>query len=156
MVNLKGKGALVGDGATREEYRTHFSMWAILSSPLIIGSDLTDMDAYTVQTLTNAEVIALNQDSLGIQAARARNDGDLQVFAKPLANGDWGVALLNRGLREAAIGVGWQEDLSIDWPAAKVRDLWAQRDLGSYRQGFATTVGAHEATVLRVARMNVP
>lgn len=156
VVNLKGEGALVGDGATPEEYRTHFSMWAILSSPLIVGSDLTDMDAYTVQTLTNTEVIALNQDPLGIQAARVRKDGDLEVFAKPLANGDWAVALLNRGLADAEIGAGWQEDLGVDWPAATVRELWAHRDLGSHRGGFATTVGSHEVTILRVTPENVP
>ena len=150
VVNLKGDGALVGDGATPEEYRTHFSMWAILSSPLIIGSDLTDMDAYTVETLTNAEVIALNQDPLGIQAARVRKNGDLEVFAKPLADGDWSVALLNRSLTDAEIGAGWQEDLGVDWPAATVRDLWTHRDLGSYRERFATTVGSHEATMLRL------
>jgi alpha-galactosidase len=154
VVNLKGEGALVGDGATPEEYRTHFSMWAILSSPLIIGSDLTEMDAYTAQTLTNGEVIALNQDPLGIQAALVRKDGDLEVFAKPLANGDWGVALLNRGLEDAEIGAGWQEDLGVDWSAATVRDLWMHRDLGSHREGFATTVGSHEATILRVTPEN--
>jgi alpha-galactosidase len=155
VVNLKGEAALVGDGATPEEYRTHFSMWAILSSPLIVGSDLTDMDAYTTETLTNTEVIALNQDPLGIQAARVRKDADSEVFAKPLANGDWGVALLNRDLTDAEIGVGWQEDLGVDWPAATVRDLWSHRDLGSYREGFATTVGSHEATILRVTPENV-
>jgi alpha-galactosidase len=150
VVNLRGRGALVGDGATPEEYRTHFSMWSILSSPLIIGSDLTDMDAYTLETLTNAEVIALNQDPLGIQAAHVRKVGDAEVFAKPLAGGNRAVALLNRGLMHAEIGVGWQEDLGVDWSAASVRDLWTHRDLGSQRGGFATTVGPHEATILRV------
>jgi alpha-galactosidase len=156
VVNLRGEGALVGDGATREEYRAHFSMWAILSSPLIIGSDLTDMDAYTLETLTNTEVIALNQDPLGIQAARVRKDGDSEVFAKPLANGDWGVALLNRGLADDEIRAGWREDLGVEWPAATVRDLWSHRNLGSYGEGFATTVGSHEATILRITPENVP
>ena len=150
VVNLRGEGALVGDGATREEYRTHFSMWSILASPLIIGSDLTDMDDYTVETLTNVEVIELNQDPLGIQAARVRKDGDLEVFAKPLENGDQGVALLNRGLAEAEIGVEWA-DLGVDWSAATVRDLWAHRDLGSFGGGFAAHVGPHESTMLRLS-----
>jgi alpha-galactosidase len=150
VVNLEGKGALVGDGASPEEYRTHLSMWAILSSPLIIGSDLTAMDAYTIETLTNAEVIALNQDSLGIQAARVRKNGDLEVFAKPLENGDWAVALLNRGLQQAEIGIAWQLDLEVDWSAASVRDLWAHRDLGAWPDRFATTVASHVAMMLRV------
>lgn len=150
VVNLRGEGALVGDGATRGEYRTHFSMWSILASPLIIGSDLTDMDDHTVETLTNTEVIELNQDPLGIQASRVRKDGDLEVFAKPLENGDQGVALLNRGLAEAEIGVEWS-DLGVDWSAGAVRDLWAHRDLGSFGEGFATIVESHEATMLRLS-----
>lgn len=150
VVNLRGEGALVGDGATREEYRTHFSMWSILASPLIIGSDLTDMDDDTVETLTNVEVIELNQDPLGIQAARIRKDGDIEVFAKPLENGDQGVALLNRGLAEAEIGVELQ-DLGVDWSAATVRDLWAHRDLGSFGERIATHVGPHESTMLRLS-----
>jgi alpha-galactosidase len=150
VVNLRGKGALVGDGATPEEYRTHLSMWAILSSPLIVGSDLTAMDAYTVETLTNSEVIALNQDPLGIQAARVSQDGDLEVFAKPLASGDWAVALLNRGSTGSDMRVEWRKDLGTDWPAAAVRDLWAHRDLGVHRDRFATTVGSHVAVMLRV------
>jgi alpha-galactosidase len=125
-------------------------MWAILSSPLIIGSDLTAMDEYTVETLTNAEVIALNQDPLGIQASLVRKDGDLEVFAKPLLGGDWGVALLNRGLTDGEIGVSWQRDLDVDWSAAAVRDLWAHRDIGMYPNSFATNVGSHVAMILRV------
>jgi alpha-galactosidase len=150
VVNLRGEGAIVGDGATPEEYRTHFSMWAILASPLIIGSDLTEMDDHTIETLTNTEVIALNQDALGIQAARVRKDGDLEVFAKPLENGDRAVALLNRGDRDAEIGVAWQ-DLGADWRTASVRDLWSHRELGSFADTFATTVASHEATMLRVS-----
>ena len=150
VVNLRGQGALVGDGATPQEYRTHLSMWAILASPLILGSDLTRMDRYTRETLTNDEVIALNQDPLGEQAARVRKDGDLEVFAKTLADGDLGVALLNRGESAAEMDVRWVEDLGVDWPAATVRDLWAHRDLGEFPERFTATVGSHQATMLRL------
>jgi alpha-galactosidase len=150
VVNLRGTGALVGDGATPQEYRTHLSMWAILASPLILGSDLTRMDPYTRETLTNAEVIALNQDPVGEQAARVRKDGDLDVFAKALADGGRGVALLNRGEAAAEMEVRWGEDLGVEWPAVAVRDLWAHRDLGTFPKRFTTTVGSHEATMLRV------
>jgi alpha-galactosidase len=156
VVNLKGEGALVGDGATPEEYRTHLSMWAILSSPLIVGSDLTRMDAFTAETLTNAEVIALNQDGLGIQAARVRKDGDLEVFAKPLENGDWGVALLNRGPSDAEMSVRWKTDLAVGWSAAGVRDLWEHRDLGAYTDRFTSSVGSHDATILRITPEDGP
>ena len=150
VVNLRGGGALVGEGATPQEYRTHLSMWAILASPLILGTDLTRMDRYTRETLTNDEVIALNQDPLGEQAARVRKDGDLEVFAKALADGGRGVALLNRGEAAAEMEVRWVEDLGVDWPAATVRDLWAHRDLGEFPERFTATVGSHQATMLRL------
>jgi len=150
VVNLRGEGALVGDGATPQEYRTHLSMWAILVSPLILGSDLTRMDPYTHETLTNAEVIALNQDPLGQQAARVRKDGDLEVFAKALADGGRGVALLNRGEAAAQMEVRWDEDLGVEWAAATVRDLWAHRDMGKFPDRLIVTVASHEATMLRV------
>ena len=123
-------------------------MWAILASPLILGSDLTRMDPYTRETLTNAEVIALNQDPLGEQAARVRKDDDLEVFAKALADGGRGVALLNRREAAAEMEVRWVEDLGVDWPAATVRDLWAHRDLGEFTKRFTVTVGSHQATML--------
>ncbi len=150
VVNLRGGGALVGEGATPQEYRTHLSMWAILASPLILGSDVTRMDRYTRETLTNDEVIALNQDPLGEQAARVRKDGDLEVFAKALADGGRGVALLNRGEAPAEMEVRWAEDLGLDWPAATVRDLWAHRDVGGFPERFTATVGSHQATMLRL------
>ena len=126
-------------------------MWAILASPLILGSDLTQMDAYTHETLTNDEVIALNQDPLGKQASRVRKDGELEVFGKVLADDGLGVALLNRGEAAAEMDVRWREDFGVDWPAATVRDLWAHRDRGEFPERYATTVGSHEATMLRLA-----
>jgi len=154
VVNLRGEGALVGDGATPEEYRTHFSMWSILASPLILGSDLTRMDDYTIETLTNTEVIALNQDALGLQASRVRKDGDLEVFAKPLANGDQAVAMLNRGGRDAEMDFTWQQ-VGVDQETAAVRDLWSHRELGQFANGFGAQVGTHEAMVLRVSPRSV-
>jgi alpha-galactosidase len=71
-----------------------------------------------------------------------------------LANDDWGLALLNRSITDAEIGVVWRQDLGVDWSAATVRDLWAHRDLGSHREGFTSTVGSHEATILRVTPEN--
>lgn len=152
VVNLNGEGALVGDGATPLEYRTHFSMWAILASPLIVGSDLTTLDATTIETLTNREVIALNQDALGIQASRVRREGDMEIFVKELENGDRGVAVLNRGPAGERIEVVWRDDLGLDVSSASVRDLWAHEDVGSFDGGYTVDVASHEAVVLRVSR----
>ncbi len=150
IVGVNGAGNIPGDGATAREYRTHFSMWSILDSPLLAGTDVRTMDEYTRQTLTNTEVIALNQDPLGIQAARVRDEGDFQVFAKPLADGSWGIALLNRSTSDHTMTVEWQADLKVAWNTAQVRDLWQHADLGVFAQQYSVTVLAHEAVMLRV------
>lgn len=150
VVGINGSGNIVGDGATPLEYRTHFSMWAILASPLIAGTDVRTMDEYTRQTLTNREVIALNQDPLGIQASRVRDEGLYQVFAKPLADGSWGIALLNRSSDEHRMTVGWQEDLKVSWDTAQVRNLWDHADQGVFEGACSVSVLAHEAVMLRV------
>ena len=90
------------------------------------------------------------------RSRRVRKDGDLEVFAKPLADGDQGVALLNRGDAPAEMEVRWAEDLGLEWQGAAVRDLWAHLDRGAFPDRFATTVAPHEATMLRVARLAGP
>ena len=152
VVNLNGEGALVGDGATPREYRTHFSMWAILASPLIVGSDLSTMDATTIETLTNKEVIALNQDPLGIQASRVRRVGGMEIFVKELQDGARGVAVLNRGPATESIELRWQDDLGLDAGPASVRDLWAHENVGQFDSGYSVEVASHEAVMLRVSQ----
>jgi alpha-galactosidase len=126
-------------------------MWTVLSSSLIIGSDLSVMDEYTVETLTNEEVIALKQDPLAIQASRVRKDGDIDVFAKPLHGGDWAAAVLNRCLTSTEFEHSWQGDLGVAWTRASVRDPWDHRDMGEYSDGFAATVESHVAMMLRAS-----
>jgi PKD repeat protein len=107
------------------------------------------MNTYTLQTLINTEVIALNQDPFGIQASKIRDYGDQEVFAKELSDGSWGIALLNRGSSIANITVNWQ-DLGVSWVNALVRDMWRHQDLGIYSGSFLTNVLSHEAVILRV------
>ncbi|MEU8130916.1 ricin-type beta-trefoil lectin domain protein [Micromonospora sp. NPDC049049] len=88
----------VGRGGMNDtEMRSHFAMWAIMASPLIAGNDVRNMNAATQTILKNANLIAINQDSLGLQGAQVSFDGTRRVLAKRLANGDVAVALLNQG-----------------------------------------------------------
>ena len=87
----------VGNGMTEAQDRSHFSLWAIMNSPLIAGNDLRNMSDTTRKILTNKNVIAINQDKLGVQAMKYIHGGDLMVFAKPLANKEWAFLFLNRG-----------------------------------------------------------
>ncbi len=84
------------------ENRAHFGMWALMASPLIAGNDITSMTPDTRSILTNRDLIAVNQDANGIQASRVRDDGDIEVWAKPLSDGSVAVGLLNRGETPAA------------------------------------------------------
>ncbi len=151
IVGLNGKSPyLVGAGASNVEYRTHFSMWAMLDSPLLEGADVRHLDADSLATLTNREVIALNQDPLGQQATRVRDDGLIQVFAKPLADGSWAVALLNRGSATADVTISPRKDMQLEWDRYAVRDLWKHKNMGPYDIPFTTEVISHEAKILRL------
>jgi alpha-galactosidase len=141
----------VGNGGmTAIEYRAHFSLWALLAAPLMAGNDLRTMSAETRDILTNREVIAVDQDPLGREGRRVRDDGDQEVWARELADGGRAVILLNRGAEDARIAVKWPE---IGYPAtvpAVVRDLWAHRDLGKLTGSYEALVPAHGVVMVRV------
>ena len=141
----------VGNGSmTTTEYRTHFSLWAIMAAPLIAGNDLRSMTPEIRDILTNKEVIAIDQDPLGRQGRRVWKDGDLEVWAKQLKDGDRAVILLNRGSAEHEITVNWEQ---IGYPAhlsAAVRDLWAHKDLGRFAAKFSEAVASHGVAMVVV------
>ncbi len=141
----------VGNGGmTTTEYRAHFSFWALLAAPLIAGNDVRSMTPEIKEILTNAEVIAVNQDKLGREGHRIRKDGDREVWAKPLADGSRAVILLNRGQADADISVNWDE---IGYPnhiSAKVRDLWEHKDLGSFTGTFKAKVATHSVVMVKI------
>jgi alpha-galactosidase len=141
----------VGNGGmTKEEYRTHFSMWALFSAPLLAGNDIGNMSADTKEILLNKEVIAIDQDPMGIQGRRVKKTGDLEVWSKQLANGGRAVVLLNRGTGTAKIATSWQD---IGYPstlAASVRDLWAAKDLGRLTGSYSAEVPSHGVVMIKV------
>jgi alpha-galactosidase len=141
----------VGNGGmTTAEYRAHFSLWCLLSAPLIAGNDIRDMTPETKAILTNRDVIALDQDSLGKQGRRIRDDGDLEVWAKWLQSGDIAVALLNRSKQDKEVGVAWTELGLAASAAPRVRDLWTRQDHGAVKSVFAPTVPSHDVVLVRV------
>jgi alpha-galactosidase len=98
----------VGNGGmTQDEYRAHFALWAMLAAPLISGNDLSTMSAETTAILTNRDVIAVDQDALGVQGRRAARQGDTEIWVKPLVGGSQAVLLLNRGADRRAIVADW-------------------------------------------------
>lgn len=144
-------GASCTGGLTDTEGRAHFSMWAIMASPLMAGSDLRNDSAATLETLTNREVIAVNQDALGVQGSRVRDDGDQEVWVKPLANGDYAVALFNRGESPATITTS-ADEIGVDRRSSGyvLRDLWAHEDRFS-ADAISASVPSHGVTMFRVS-----
>lgn len=152
IVGLNGKSTqLVGTGASNIEYRTHFSMWSMVASPLLIGSDVRILDAYSLETLTNKEVIEINQDPLGISAETVGigEDEDLQVYAKEMSDGSYAVALLNRGSSTSEMSISPRRDLTMTWDKYRLRDLWKHKE-GMYDVPYTVEVMPHEAKVLRL------
>jgi alpha-galactosidase len=142
----------VGNGGmTTDEYRAHFSLWAILAAPLLAGNDLRDMKPEIHDILANKEVIAVNQDPLGRQGHRVRKDGDLEVWGKQMQDGSRSVVLLNRDTSEKEIVVSWED---IGYPghlSASVRDLWRAKDLGQFKGKFSASVASHSVVMIKVA-----
>jgi alpha-galactosidase len=141
----------VGNGGmTTLEYRSHFSFWCLLAAPLIAGNDLRSMTPEIQAILTNKEVIAVNQDALGMQGRRIRKDGDKEVWVKQLKDGSRAVILFNRGKEETEVSVSWTELGYPEHVSASVRDLWAGKDLGKVTGKFSAKVASHETLVVKV------
>ena len=140
----------VGNGGmTADEYRAHFSLWAMMAAPLIAGNDVAHMSAETGSILMNKEVIAVDQDPLGHAGRRVRKEGDLEVWARELANGDRAVLLLNRGGSAASIHFSLAEVGLPDSLTLRARDLWAGREAGSVQGGYtAESVPSHGVVML--------
>jgi alpha-galactosidase len=152
----------VGNGMSESEDRAHFSMWAMLAAPLLAGNDLRSMSGATRSILTNREVIAVDQDPLGIQGFKYSNDGDLEIWFKPLENEDWAMCILNRGTAPQVVEFSWQNEMVVDDFSGRkthfgfrvygVTDLWTGDDLGTTRQALEAEVPGHDVLMMRLTR----
>jgi len=144
----------VGNGKlTLDENQTHMGMWAMLAAPLLAGNNLNQLTPQITSILTNREIVAIDQDALGKQAERIFAEGPIEIWARPLANGDRALAIFNFGedesflrgidlhLKQAGVANGW-----------KARDVWAAKDLGSIDDTFKFTLKRHASLVLRLSR----
>lgn len=136
-------------GMTDTEMRSHFAMWAVLASPLIAGNDVRSMTSATQSILTNRNLIAINQDSLGRQAAQVSFDGTRRVLAKPLANGDVAVALFNQGSSTTTISTT-AAAIGKSGSSFTLLDAWTNAT--STTSGtISASVPAHGTVVYRVS-----
>lgn len=139
----------VGNGGmTQTEYRTHFSMWAIMAAPLLIGTDLRNVSQETLDILLNEDVIAVDQDPLGVQGRVVSDHDGLIVVDKPLENGDHAVALYNSTDADADIATT-VEELGLEGGSYQLTDLWS-KETSETGSDIAAAVPAHGTVLYRV------
>jgi alpha-galactosidase len=141
----------VGNGGmTTTEYRAHFSLWCILAAPLMAGNDIRSMSPEIAEILKNKEVIAVDQDPMGLQGRRIRREGETEVWAKQLHDGGRAVVLFNRSAAEKEISVNWREIGYPEQLTASLRDLWAKKDLGKLTGNFSAKVPSHDVVMVTI------
>jgi alpha-galactosidase len=135
---------------TDTEMRSHFALWAMMASPLIAGNDIRSMDQATSTILKNQNLIAINQDTLGVQATQVSNDGTRRVLAKKLSNGDVAVALFNQGSSSTTISTT-ATAVGLSGSAFTLRDAWSNATTSS-TGAISASVAGHATVVYRVSR----
>lgn len=154
----------VGNGMTAGEDRAHFSMWCMLAAPLIAGNDIRNMTEETISILTNKEVIAVDQDSLGVQGFKYKSKDSVEIWFKPLAKGDWAMCILNRNDASRKISFNWkdekvadtlsQRDAAFDKTVYAIRNLWTKENIGDTKKALNAEIPSHEVLMLRLTKRN--
>jgi alpha-galactosidase len=156
----------VGNGGlTPAENRAHFSMWCMLAAPLISGNDLRKMSKETAGVLTNRDVIAVDQDSLGLQAFQYAVRDSVEIWFKPLSNNNWAVCFLNRSVNSRQVDFNWKKEMVSDefsgrqLDAAKIdytiKNLWTKREMGTTADGLSLIVAPHDILMLGLTKPGV-
>ncbi len=151
----------VGNGMSVNEDRAHFTMWCMMAAPLILGNDIRTMSKETAEIITNREVIAIDQDPLGIQGLRYRVESGLEYWLKPLENGDWAFCILNRSLTDRTITLDFKsfnmrDDLSkrqfeSSSHTYQVRNIWSHKDEADSSKPRKVTIPAHDVVTYRLS-----
>jgi alpha-galactosidase len=151
----------VGNGGmTYDEYKTHFSMWAMMAAPLMAGNDLRNMDDATKEILTNKDIIAIDQDTLGIQATKFLDMGDYEIWAKPLANNEIALCFMNRTNQPWKLDYDWKKHImdfarKIDLrkKVYSVYDLWEHEIISKTSEKLVKDVAAHSVLVVKLSEI---
>jgi alpha-galactosidase len=157
----------VGNGMTNNEDRAHFTMWCMMASPLILGNDLRNMSNDTKNIILNKEMIAIDQDTLGVQGLHQSSSDGLDFWFKPLAGGDWAFCILNPTKTDKKYSINWQSfnfkdtevsGLSTDFDKNiyVVRDMWLHKNAGKTslknKNERTLVVPAHDVVCYRLMK----
>jgi alpha-galactosidase len=152
----------VGNGLTDNQNRAHFTMWCMIAAPLILGNDLRNMSRDIKDILMNKEVIAINQDPLGVQALKFAAEDSLEYWFKPLENDDWAFCILNRSKESVKdCSIDWQkfnlyDDVSkrltdFDSKVYTIRNLWTNQEEGTTAAGKKVSIPAQDVILYRLS-----
>jgi len=141
----------VGNGhMTYDEYVAHFSLWALLKAPLLIGCDVRSISKETLNILTNQEVIDVNQDPMGISGYRVYKQGNVEVWAGPLLGNSVAAVLFNRGETSAQIPFNFKDVGYKAKTRAVVRDLWKHQTVAVATDVYTAQVPRHAVVMVKV------
>ena len=153
----------VGNGMTITEDKSHFTLWSMMASPLFAGNDLRIMKPETLNILTNKEIIAINQDALGIQGFKYQSENGVDVWVKPLFDENWAMVFLNRSDKTQKINFDWKkhiiEDndfkfiLNLTSQKYNVRDLWEHINLGNTNKIFQKELAPHDVIAIKLTKV---
>ena len=153
----------VGNGMTNTEDKSHFTLWSMMASPLFAGNDLRIMKSEILNILTNKEIIAINQDALGIQGFKYQSENGVDVWVKPLFDENWAVVFLNRSDKTQKINFDWKkhiiEDndfkfiLNLTSQKYNVRDLWEHINLGNTNKIFQKELAPHDVIAIKLTKV---
>jgi alpha-galactosidase len=153
----------VGNGMSVSEDRAHFSMWCLLAAPLISGNDLRKMSPQTLEILANKEVIAVNQDKLGVEGFVYSTNDNVEIWFKPLSNDSWAMCVLNRSPESKKISFDWKNekvtdnfsdhDAHFDTTTYSLRNLWSKQNAGDTGKILDAEVPGHDVLMLRLDKM---
>nr|WP_321375916.1 glycoside hydrolase family 27 protein [uncultured Bacteroides sp.] len=151
----------VGNGQKVNQDRAHFSMWCMLAAPLILGNDIRNMSDETKAIIMNRDVIAIDQDTLGVQGLKVASQDGIEVWFKPLAGGDWAFCMLNRSNEDKEYEINWQK-FNFDDEVSKrstnfhnttyvIKNLWTKKVEGSTKKDKKVSVPAQDVLLYRLS-----
>ena len=153
----------VGNGMTDAEDRSHFAMWSMLASPLIMGNDLRTATEETIKTLANKEVIAVNQDKLGIQGFRFSNENNMEIWLKPLENDAWAMTFVNMSDEPTEINFDWKKHeigddvngrrMEANHNKFSIRDLFNHKNLGDTNSNLKANIESHDVLMIKLEKL---
>ncbi len=137
---------------TYEEQKAQFSLWSVVSAPLILGNDVRNMSEATKQILLNKEIIAVDQDKATKPGSRVISDDQKEIWVKQLNDGSKAVVIFNKQDTEATLSLNFKDINATK--KAKIRDLWSHSDKGSFTNAYSAKVAPHGVAMIKLVAVN--